>query len=352
MKKHLLKRGVAKLIRSFNSSYMPVMPSQLFLELTTICNLKCRTCYRSVADLPSRDIPKQLLDKITRELFLEIYHLEIIGLGEALCSSCFWNLMEQCKQYEIRVGTSTNGLLITRETAGRLAEYGAMMVLSLDGKSNQTLDYIRSGVTADKMQKAMRNFQEAKDKYPDSGFSWSVHTVVIKRNVLELPDMIRWANSFGCNRFSFSHFDIYNRQDEFISETLINNPEPFLKMLPDIKAIAAERNLKLVIPPMLLQKRRSQNEEKQSKKTAKYFQKCYSPWRETQITLNGDVHSCCVLGEVLGNMNSQSFKEIWNGKKYKAFRRAIHSGNPPNVCRHCTMDYGITGGDPSYFDNS
>jgi radical SAM protein with 4Fe4S-binding SPASM domain len=66
---------------------------------------------------------------------------------------------------------------------------------------------------------------------------------------------------------------------------------------------------------------------------------CLVPWYSTYITARGKVLPCCYLTDeqhVLGDIHEESFEEIWNGARYRAFRRALREnrGQLPG-CREC-----------------
>jgi hypothetical protein len=44
---------------------------------------------------------------------------------------------------------------------------------------------------------------------------------------------------------------------------------------------------------------------------------------------------------VLGDLAHASFADIWRGPAYRAFRAALLSANPPDVCRGCAMYRGV-----------
>ena len=64
---------------------------------------------------------------------------------------------------------------------------------------------------------------------------------------------------------------------------------------------------------------------------------CYAPWTHSLIDFNGNVYICCMTRErilPIGNIKSQSFKEIWESQAYQRIRLKMH---PPalNACRRC-----------------
>jgi radical SAM protein with 4Fe4S-binding SPASM domain len=72
---------------------------------------------------------------------------------------------------------------------------------------------------------------------------------------------------------------------------------------------------------------------------------CSWPWDGAYVTHRGDVQPCCmVMGSdraTLGRLSEQPFDEIWHGEPYRAFRRALLSEHPPDVCAGCSQYRGL-----------
>jgi radical SAM protein with 4Fe4S-binding SPASM domain len=66
---------------------------------------------------------------------------------------------------------------------------------------------------------------------------------------------------------------------------------------------------------------------------------CMRMWTTSVITSDGDVVPCCFdknASHVMGNLNSQSFKKIWQSEKYIMFRKAVmKSRMQVDICREC-----------------
>ncbi len=66
---------------------------------------------------------------------------------------------------------------------------------------------------------------------------------------------------------------------------------------------------------------------------------CVMPWVHFHITQYGTVTPCCQAPwqeeQAFGNINKQSIKEIWQGEKIKAFRKAILNGEQDTRCASC-----------------
>ena len=73
------------------------------------------------------------------------------------------------------------------------------------------------------------------------------------------------------------------------------------------------------------------------------YKACYSPFVSADIVANGDVAPCHIFYDlVMGNLNENSIKEIWNGKQYMKFREIIKKQNFIPICSGCCILY-LTG---------
>jgi len=74
---------------------------------------------------------------------------------------------------------------------------------------------------------------------------------------------------------------------------------------------------------------------------AKHRDPCYICWYHSRIKVDGTVLSCGRSELALGNLKTESFPEIWNGKAYRMERRkrlSPHSSAYRNRicdCEHC-----------------
>ncbi len=68
---------------------------------------------------------------------------------------------------------------------------------------------------------------------------------------------------------------------------------------------------------------------------------CENLFKRIFINIDEDLTPCCIPERpVLGNINRNTVKEIWNGDLYNDFRRAFYSPNPPDCCKDCRyVDY-------------
>ena len=168
----------------------------LFLELTLRCNERCLHCGSSCGDVPSEEMPAEVyyrfLDEVKADMGTGDKMLCITG-GEPLLRKEFFDIMGYAHELGFRWGMTSNGILITPETAHRLRETGMGTIsVSIDGLE-ATHDAFRR--TPGGYRLAMRGIENL---LSEGGFRHvQVTTVVTHRNIGELDEL----------------FDIFDKMD-------------------------------------------------------------------------------------------------------------------------------------------
>lgn len=65
--------------------------------------------------------------------------------------------------------------------------------------------------------------------------------------------------------------------------------------------------------------------------------RCYTPWLHAVIAADGAVYGCCQMkgeGRVIGDLQAHSFRDIWTGDAYRAYRQDLAAARPA-VCQRC-----------------
>jgi iron-sulfur cluster protein len=75
---------------------------------------------------------------------------------------------------------------------------------------------------------------------------------------------------------------------------------------------------------------------------------CDVPWLGTSVVLsNGNVNFCCFSDAIVGNVNEQTFEQIWNGARMRDVRRALSEQRLPTECQ--SMSCPIFRGDTDHY---
>ncbi len=133
------------------------------IELTHRCNLKCVHCCidadnsRRAEELSENEM-KQVLDKCAAWNPKSI----MLSGGEPLLRKDFGELLVYLRKiYQGRIIVSTNGTLLDKETAKRLAENADQVDISLGGVDEETTTQVRGSGVFGKVIRAIENLQGA-----------------------------------------------------------------------------------------------------------------------------------------------------------------------------------------------
>ncbi len=133
-------------------------PNHLVISPTMKCNLKCYGCY-AWQYTKKDDLPYDVCNRIIEEANdIGLYFFVITG-GEPFCWEHLYDFLERHNDSFFQI--YTNGQLIDREVAAKLAELGnAVPCISVEGFQKET-DERRGKGAWDNIMKAMDNLREA-----------------------------------------------------------------------------------------------------------------------------------------------------------------------------------------------
>ncbi len=191
-------------------------PSKLFVETTTRCNLKCQMCVKHTGD---SDIPE---GDLAMETFMALEpalpHAEALvlnGIGESLLHPELDEFIRRAKKLMPAgswVGFQSNGLLLDEVRAHELVEAGLDRIcLSLDAICPDTFRKIREGGEVEDLVQAFSALRKAREQRVNSSLKVGVEFVVMRDNIHQLPDVLRWAASRGANFAVVTHLLPYDK---------------------------------------------------------------------------------------------------------------------------------------------
>jgi putative metalloenzyme radical SAM/SPASM domain maturase len=185
-------------------------PSKLFVETTSRCNLNCFMCVKQTAagGVAEGDLAVATFERLSGAL----PHLEALvlnGVGEPLLHPRLEDFIRLAKQRMPAsgwVGFQTNGVLLSRQRARTLVEAGLDRVgLSLDGVTPETFRRVREGGELAAVERAMAALAEAGRDCGRSDLRVGVEFVLMRDNLHELPEALRWAAQRGATFAIVTH---------------------------------------------------------------------------------------------------------------------------------------------------
>lgn len=122
-------------------------PPYVCVELTNICNLSCKHCWREAMDRPEGSMEVALFDKIVRELSLHKHTvLKIGGAGEPGLHPRLRELMTLLAPHALKVMFYTNGSLLRFFPHREILSWRLdRIVISVDGLDVESYEKIKAG---------------------------------------------------------------------------------------------------------------------------------------------------------------------------------------------------------------
>lgn len=190
-------------------------PSKLFIELTTRCNLACPMCVKQSVgnEIPQGDMSRDTFRALS-PAFPFIDALILNGVGESLLNpelEEFVRIARAAMPSESWIGFQSNGLLLDDSRALSLVRAGLDRIcLSLDAACPDTFRAIREGGEIDDLRKAFAAVRSARQACPESRLQLGVEFVVMRDNLQQLPEVLRWSAAQGADFAIVSHFLPYD----------------------------------------------------------------------------------------------------------------------------------------------
>lgn len=196
-------------------------PSKLFVEVTSRCNMSCAMCVKQTsggAD-PEGDLSMPLFRALA-PAFPGLDAFILNGVGEPLLHPQLEEMIRAARERmptEGWVGFQSNGLLLTDARAVSLASAGLDRVcFSIDGVSPETFRKVRKGGEIEGVERALAAMAAAKKRCGRPDLQVGVEFVVMRGNLRELPDALRWSAARGATFAIVTHvlpYDLYHGRE-------------------------------------------------------------------------------------------------------------------------------------------
>lgn len=252
------------------------MPTHMKIELTNFCNLACPMCPHPQMQRAVGTMRPSLFRKIIDESspYLEFAYLH--HLGESLVVRRIGEFIRYGRSRGVAMGLSTNATFLDAAKSRLLLESGLdFLVISLDAASAATYQHVRIGGDFATTLANTQRFFALKQQIENHT------TVVVQMIVME-----------------------ENRHEiEAFAQTWQSHV-----MIKEVRDWAGQVPLRITGP----QQRNAQPP-------------CRMPWTEITVLWDGTVVPCANHFEkinVLGDLRTQSLREVWNGPAMQALRVA------------------------------
>jgi radical SAM protein with 4Fe4S-binding SPASM domain len=253
----------------------------------------------------------ELFESIVNQL-PELSYLIFYFQGEPFLHTGLLDMVSYASRRGIYTATSTNAHFLNNEAAQKTVTSGLdRLIISIDGASQDTYQAYRVGGRLEKVIEGTENIlrwkKELKSKTPHVIFQF----LVVKPNEHQIEEINTLARQLGVDEVKLKTAQIYDFENGS-------------KLIPSIDKYS----------------RYQKNERGSYSIKNGLSDECWKMWHSCVITWDGKVVPCCFDKDahfVMGDLNKNSFEEIWKGDKYDLFRKALFSSRSSiEMCKNCT----------------
>lgn len=219
--------------------------AKLYIEPTNECNLNCRTCVRNVWQEPLGKMSDITFDRVIEGLrdFSPPPTVFFGGLGEPLHHPQIVDMVARAKELGSQVELITNGTQLTPDLSRKLLETGIdVLWVSIDGATPENYADIRLGAELPRVIENITEFcrivrTEGRGGgcifIPRFTAQLGIEFVAMKRNIGDLPAVLRLGRRLGAKRFMVTNVLPYTaemREEVLYAKVLWNNGYPRLSL--------------------------------------------------------------------------------------------------------------------------
>jgi radical SAM protein with 4Fe4S-binding SPASM domain len=367
---------------------VPVVRERRFLrvkiDMVTRCQLRCVMCHFAHPDFVENPVTMggELLEKVAAELFPRAHDVVLSSSAEPLLAPDLPRALELCKQYGVpNFHFSTNALAMTDKIMDKVIDSGMPLItVSCDGITKETFEKIRKPAKWEPFLRRFEVINESKQRRGSTTPAISVTCVLMRSNIREVPQMIRFWRDRGVQYMNFVHMAVIGGLG-IENESLMNDARLCNDTMAEARRVATEVGMEVMMPipiaetfaneGQVVDQKRSdeggglaliapsanQHELADSQEVADYLnhknrefllkvgdkryhnRPCYFPWYYIHVNPDGTVFPCGCWFEfsTFGDFKTQTFSEIWTGPKYKELRRQLYHMELRDVCANCSV---------------
>jgi radical SAM protein with 4Fe4S-binding SPASM domain len=355
MLKSFIKLGCAKLRpkRNYGCNHFKNL-ALVYFKLTPLCNLRCKMCGQFgdkgvmnekgvLAEAAKTIVPLERYKEIVDELAPHTPVSYIWG-GEPFLYPDLMPLAKYMIDKGMFFSVNTNGTFLEEHAEQIVRDKWSTIFVSLDAFRDVN-DAMRGKGSYDKVVRGFAALNREKKRQNSNFPMMSIVTTVTNKSYSYLEEFVAATKEFNLNLHIFNlgtytNDVIIERHRKTMLEKLdtnikcleayntgYNNDIDGQKLFAILKTIHDSdfgdpplTSLRITVPAL--------NPEKiniyYSDLETPVRNQCIVPWCQANINYNGDVHFCADYPDyVLGNIKTQSFKEIYNDDRANRFRKAL-----------------------------
>lgn len=340
------------------SQTTPPSVRELFIELTSDCNLRCRYCAINLPGYTARDMAPRHVDEVLA--FVGRAQVPVVSVNVHGETTQVKNWVEICERLSaagarLHIISNFARYFSDREIAA-LAAFAGIRI-SLDSADRELLRDIRRSVD---LRIVLHNLTRIRARaLVEYGRlpAFGINCVVSDRNVFSLPDLAAFAAANGFADLTLHEMaEMTGLPDDRPRHILSLPPERLNLALDSLRAtarLAAKLGLRLDAQPSLVYCVEENGNMRQGLYQATYFKgdapilimpvplapgmtrDCLDPWRMAKVAEDGTVMACCIGRTPIGHLDDGLLEEVFQGAAAQLRRDELLSGKLGAECRAC-----------------
>ncbi len=335
--------------------------TKVYIEPTVACNLDCITCFRNGWSEPNGKMSDETFEAIFDSLqkMNPIPDVYFGGIGEPLFHPRTLGWVKRVKSLGVKVELITNATMLTERIARKVIDSGLdLLWVSLDGATPETYADVRLGAELPHVLANLRAFNSMRKgghtPTPEMGIAF----VAMKRNIHELPKVIRLGRALRVKYFSVSN--IQPATENMQADKLYD------RSLSDVAYMNGSSMPTLSLPKMDMtaETRDALFEAFTSGCNVNFAGNSWGGANDVcnfvesgtmSINWRGEVAPCWPLmhdhdtfmhkkphkknKHIIGNVSERSLEDLWLDEEYLAYRERLHNFvfAPCTFCGGCDL---------------
>lgn len=296
-------------------------PFYIQFEITEKCNNKCYFCYNPLGHVSGNELSLEKIKDILEQLSsVGVFRINFNG-GEPLTRKDFKDIVEYASSLGFELHMNTNSTLVTDDMAEFISKHMKSVCTSILHSDKQKHDEMTGRKGAyDDVIRGIKIWRK-------HGVKVEVNVCTSTENYKDLYNIGKLISDLDCYSLCSTRYilnDIKNKQQLLNSEQTMELIDILMKVREDFSNI---NDVSLPGPVPYCEVDKSYYEKLKILNVP-----CQYGYGLARISPVGIVTPCTISDDEMGNLNMNTFKEIWNSDNWSKYENLCHI---PKACRCC-----------------
>lgn len=304
-------------------------PVTVEIDLTNLCNHKCNFCFYAehLAVDRSSVNTSRILEILKEAKELGAKGVSFTGGGEPMIHKDFMKILAYANNIGLDCGLITNGSAITSNKIKDLIQNLKWIRISMGGGNSDSYKQVQG---IDHFDKVINNIKQLSvfNSKSDKKLNIGVRILVKKENLNSLENLKEKLKDIKINYLQLAP-DMFTKD----GGKFWNSPDT-RKVFDNIEE-SFQGNEILLLTAGYLQKQDMLD----------YPRTCYAHFFQVAITAEGNLTYCKNARDeekfIVGNINQQSLRDIWDSEKNKQIERWVKPSNCGMFCKNMQLNNAL-----------